>query len=290
MNIEIYSGIDFLLSFDEKQRETRQVEWDGRIVKPFQEVLNIIQMDFEKMGAVCPGDLEIKCKDTALKLQAARVDQRINKTLISAYQAFLNAGHVKFPETLKVGVFVSTGENPFHNDLNRGFSGFGGIPGFIILILSPTDFVLERIEPLVAHEFHHNLRYMIDPWPCDMNISVGKYLLDEGMAEMFAAELYGEEMIGHWSTGLSSEELARARQIIEPHIAEKGFKNAQAYLFGDPMADTSGYAKTGLPHAAGYAVGYQWVKEYLKKSRKTIFDVTKESTETIMETILKDEQ
>ncbi len=203
MKIEIYSGIDFLLNFDEKKTKKRQVEWEGRIVKPFQEVLNITHMDFAKMGAVCPGDLEPKFKDIALKLQTAKVDQRIKNTLDHAHRAFLDAGYIQFPETLKVGVFVSNGENPFHNDLNRGFTGFGGIPGFIILVLSPTDFVLERIEPLVAHEFHHNIRFTIDPWPHDMNISVGKYLLDEGMAEQFAATLYGEEMIGHWSTGLS---------------------------------------------------------------------------------------
>jgi uncharacterized protein YjaZ len=244
-------------------------------------------MDFAKMGAVCPGETEAKCKKIALKLQTARLDQRITETLDNAYRAFINSGHVLFPKTLKVGVFVSNGENPFHNDLNRGFSGFGGIPGFIILVLSPTDFVLERIEPLVAHEFHHNIRFIIEPWPRDMNISIGKYLLDEGMAERFAAELYGKERLGHWSTGLSAEELARARQIIEPHIEEKGFQNAQAYLFGDPMADRCGYARTGLPHAAGYAVGYQWIEEYLEKSGKTLFDATKDGTETIMETILK---
>jgi uncharacterized protein YjaZ len=51
------------------------------------------------------------------------------------------------------------------------------------------------------------------------------------------------------------------------------------------MADACGYPKTGLPHGAGYAVGYRLVKDYFKKAGKDIFATTLESSEHILREI-----
>lgn len=83
------------------------------------------------------------------------VIDRIQAALEKAFQALKAKGGFHFPETLQVGVFVSDGKNLIHERLNHGFSGFGGIPGFIVLILSPTDYVLKSLEALVVHEFHY---------------------------------------------------------------------------------------------------------------------------------------
>lgn len=281
MQIQIFDGINFLLN--QASLEEKQAEWNAHMVKPFHELSEMIHMDITQMGIVDPMKLNNKSKDAALRLKAARISERVREALDKSYEVFRQRGYVNFPKVIKVGIFVSDDSNPIHNDLNRGFSGFGGIPGFLTLILSPSELVLEKIEPLTAHEFHHNVRYLVDPWPKDMSISVGKYLLDEGMAEAFAAELYGEDRLGHWSTGLSKEQLKQAKEIIQPHVAEKGFQNAQSYLFGDDMAETYGYPKRGLPHAAGYAVGYQWIKEYLAKTEKNVVEATSDAAGKIME-------
>jgi len=141
-----------------------------------------------------------------------KVVERIEKALQTAWKTLGENGNFPFPETLQVGIFVSNGKNIVHEKINHGFSGFGGIPGFIVLILSPTDYVLKSIEALVAHEFHHNVRNAIEPWPKDNNISVGQYLLIEGLAEAFTAELYGEEAIGPQTIGLRGVDLEKAKR------------------------------------------------------------------------------
>jgi uncharacterized protein YjaZ len=250
-------------------------------------MMQVVPMDFAAMGAcdantAAPNEYRTAIDD----LLKGNVIDRIQAALRKAFEALKSKEDFRFPETLRVGVFVSNGKNVIHNDLNKGFSGFGGIPGFIVLILSPTEYVLKSIEALAVHEFHHNVRFLIEPWPQDMQISVGKYLLDEGMAEAFAAELYGEKLIGPQTIGLSEEALASAQKIILPHVREKGFQKAQSLLFGDAMADVYGYPKSGLPHGAGYAVGYQLIKDYFTKTGKNIFIATRETSEHILNEIV----
>ncbi|MEI8366191.1 MAG: DUF2268 domain-containing putative Zn-dependent protease [Parachlamydiaceae bacterium] len=248
-------------------------------------MMQMIPMNFAAMGACDINTASSVYSTTMDELLKGDIIGRIQAALEKAFQAFKAKGDFRFPETLQVGVFISDGKITIHNELNYGFTGFGCIPGFIVLILSPTEYVLKSIEALVVHEFHHNIRFLIEPWPQDMNITVGKYLLDEGMAEAFAAELYGEPYIGPQTIGLSADELSKAAEIILPHAEEKGFQNARKFLFGDAMADACDYQKTGLPHGAGYAVGYQLMKKYFAKTGKNIFDATLESSEHILREI-----
>jgi len=259
---------------DSRDPHQCEVHWKSLMIKPFEKLCEITKRDIKKWGIVDPNNLNSESINSAKQLEMAMAVERVRAAIERSYEEFKKAGHEKFPDILNVGIYVSDDTFPIHRDLNRGFTGFGGIPGFIILILSPTEFVLKKLEALTAHEFHHNIRYMMDPWPADNNISVGKYLIDEGMAEVFAARLYGEESLGHWSTGKSQKEIQNIEEIIRPHVDEVGFLNASSYLFGDDMAEECHYTKRGLPHGAGYAMGYQWVKEYLARSHKTIVEAT----------------
>ncbi len=285
MKIELCNTLALFQETKDLDFKSRQMAWQERVMVPFQPMLQMVPMDFSAMGAC---DM-----NTAPSVYGANMDEllkgdiigRIKAALEKAFQALKTRGDFPFPETLQVGVFISDGKNRAHDELNHGFTGFGGIPGFIVLILSPTEYVLKSLEALVIHEFHHNIRFLIEPWPQDMNISVGKYLLDEGMAEAFAAELCEESRIGPQTIGLSAEELSKATEIILPHVQETGFQVASSYLFGDALADARGYPKTGLPHGAGYAVGYRLMKEYFVKTGKNIFDATLESSERILKEI-----
>jgi len=286
MKVEICNTLSLLPESRDLSSRDRETMWQERIVAPFKPMLQMLHMDFTAMGAC---DLSTSSDETETALDVFKKHQiveRIQAALEKAFKALQRHGDFPFPETLKVGVFVSNGKNVFHEKFNHGFSGFGGIPGFIVLVLSPTEYVLKSIEALVVHEFHHNIRNAIEPWPKDMNISVGEYLLVEGLAEAFAAELYGEESIGPQTIGLADDELEKAKQTILPHIKERGFQTAQSYLFGDAFADTFGYPKTGLPHGAGYAVGYRLVKDYFAKTGKNIFTATQESSEQILNEII----
>jgi uncharacterized protein YjaZ len=285
MKIEICNTLALLRETKHLDPKSRQAIWHERVVAPFKPMMQMVPMDFTAMGACDINTAPSVYSATMDKLLKGAVVGRIEAALKKAFQALKARGDFRFPETLQVGIFISDGKNPIHDGLNHGFTGFGGIPGFIVLILSPTEYVLKSLEALVVHEFHHNIRFLIEPWPQDMNISVGKYLLDEGMAEAFAAELYGESYIGPQTIGLSTDELLKAASIILPHAEEKGFQTARSYLFGDAMADACGYPKTGLPHGAGYAVGYRLMKDYFAKTGKNIFDATLESSEHILKEV-----
>lgn len=285
MKIEICNTLAILDEVKELDLEERQALWQGRVVSPFQPMTQRAPIDFVAMGACDINTKRSFYENSVEALLKGKIIERIQAALEKALITFKEKGDFRFPDTLHVGVFVSDGKNFILENLNQGFIGFGGIPGFIIIILSPTDYVLKCLEALVVHEFHHNIRFLIEPWPKDMNISVGKYLLDEGMAEAFAAELYNEKYIGPQTIGLSEEELLKAADIILPHVGEKGFQKASSYLFGDALADVFNYPKTGLPHGAGYAVGYWLIKTYLKKTGKDIFEATLESSENILQEI-----
>lgn len=282
MKIQVCNTLSILREIEHLDVTSKNAIWQEHVISTFKPMTDVTGMDFSAMG-ICDISTSFNEYESALNIfLKENIIERIQAAVKNAFLAFQKNGSYRFPPTLTVGVFISNRKNPIHEDLNHGFTGFGGIPGFIILILSPTDYVLKSLEALAAHEFHHNIRFLIEPWPQDRNISVGKYLLDEGLAEAFAAELYGEASIGPETIGLSEEELSKAAEIILPNVAVKGFQAASSYLFGDVMADRFGYPKTGLPHGAGYALGYRLVQNYCATTQTNIFAATLESSEEIM--------
>jgi uncharacterized protein YjaZ len=143
------------------------------------------------------------------------------------------------------------------------------VRGFSLLIW-PTDENLPRLPSLVAHEFHHKVRLACEPW--SEQTTLGDYIVLEGLAEAFAAELYGEERIGPWVTTLSVAELDQARRVIG--AAHEASGDIRGYVFGDTVADRFGITPVGLPFCAGYAVGYQLVRAYLRYSGKSAVAAT----------------
>ena len=45
--------------------------------------------------------------------------------------------------------------------LNKGYSGDGGIPGYLMLSLLPNDYTLPRVQAALAHECNHNVRFQM---------------------------------------------------------------------------------------------------------------------------------
>ncbi len=96
---------------------------------------------------------------------------------------------------IHVGIFLQDGSKMDPKD--RGYTGFGGIPGYIMLnYAEATDYNLARIQSCLAHEAHHNIAGTSgwDPF----SVTVGSYILCEGLAEAFATDLYGEDRVGPW--------------------------------------------------------------------------------------------
>ncbi len=168
---------------------------------------------------------------------------------------------------------------------NGGSTGFGGFPGLILVLIWPTEDTIRRLPAVVAHEFHHQARLAYEPW--SGAITVGAYLALEGLAESFAGALFGQNRIGPWVTRHDPATVARARATIAPALGVAGFDRIRGYLFGDDLAERFGYEPVGLPHAAGYAVGYGMVQAYLRATGTSVVEATFVPSEEIVATAVE---
>jgi uncharacterized protein YjaZ len=166
--------------------------------------------------------------------------------------------------------------------LSEGFSGNGAIPGYVMTLYDRTDaYSLARVEPVTAHEFNHNVRFAVVPFHM-MTTSVGDYIVAEGLAEAFAVELYGNDLLGPWVTGVQGEQLEQARSVIGGALDTRGFNIIRSYIFGDAIAEGSGLPKVGVPPFGGYAVGYQVVQAFVANSGISAAEATFLSAEEII--------
>jgi uncharacterized protein YjaZ len=156
----------------------------------------------------------------------------------------------------------------------RGYSGFGGIPGYLMVSLSlADDYTLPRVGSASVHELNHNVRFKIVPF-LPTQVTVADYIIAEGLAESFAAELFGEDLVGYYVTDFSEEELDTARRVIGGALEVSGFNEVRSYIFGDSVAASWGLPKAGIPDFAGYAIGYRVVQRYLQRTGRSVVDAT----------------
>jgi uncharacterized protein YjaZ len=158
------------------------------------------------------------------------------------------------------------------DEKNDMYTGVGNVPGALLIMAWPTPFNLPRFPAIAVHELNHNVRFLYEPW--SLRTTVGKYLVDEGVAECFAAELYGEEMLGRWTTRLTIAEVEALRPRYREAIDVTGFDEIRGYIFGDWAADAMRYTRQGLPDFAGYAFGYRMVRAFLARTGTSAADAT----------------
>jgi uncharacterized protein YjaZ len=162
------------------------------------------------------------------------------------------------------------------------YTGFGGRPGIVMVLAWPTDFNLPRLAAIVPHELHHNVRFSWEPF-VPQETTVGQYIVAEGLAEAFAAEICGEELLGPWATLLSDEQVAALKPRYRDALEVRGFDTIRGYIFGDWAAAQFGYQPQGLPDFAGYSLGYRLVRAYLARTGKSAAETTYVPWEEIVE-------
>lgn len=160
------------------------------------------------------------------------------------------------------------------NPLDRGYTGFGGIPGYVFVVYSdPNAYTLARLGGATAHELNHNVRFALFPFN-PMAVTVGEYIVAEGLAEAFAAELFGDEVLGYYVTDFDAAQLATAARVVGGALDVSGFDAVRAYIFGDTITSHMGGQPAGVPDYAGYAVGYHVVRQYMERTGKTAAEAT----------------
>lgn len=168
--------------------------------------------------------------------------------------------------------------------LTGDYCGDGGIPGYIIGTIIPNKKSLAMLPVALAHEANHNVRWQFMEW--SPQITLGDMIVSEGLAENFAAHMFGEDKVGKWVKSTTNEMLENIiKPIIKDNLELSDFAKVSAYLYGDDVTSLQGGTPVGLPYCAGYACGYHLIKYYLEKTDKTIYEATIASTQDILDTV-----
>ncbi len=144
-----------------------------------------------------------------------------------------------------------------------------------------NDYTLPRLKAATVHELLHNVDGAAHPGS-PIIASVGRYIIGEGLAESFAAELYGEDAVGFYVTDFDAAQLETARRLIGAALDVTGFDRVRSYVFGDGAGEPFGLPKVGVPTYGGYAIGYRVVQAYLKRTGKTVPEALFVSAEEII--------
>lgn len=158
----------------------------------------------------------------------------------------------------------------------RGYSGFGAMPGYIMTTYySPDDYTLARVEAATVHELHHNILSAVTPPRNFMTeVTVADYMVMEGLAESFAQELYGPDVIGYFVTDFDMSRLEETRAKFRAALTLTGFNTIRGYIFGEGIGGSMGIEKVDVPAFAGYALGYHVVQAYLQRTGQSVVEAT----------------
>ena len=291
-----FEVVDTLKQYEELQTisniNTRKDYFRYKMMRPFEPMWNLINVPLkarEENGydvimatkmlgyADLSNDSQIDAALTGLKKH--EVSSIVHDTMKNCIDK-IEENNLKIKaEKIKVGLYVA---DPIKLHLHKGYSGFGGIPGYITITVYPNSYNIPKLPAVIAHEFHHNIRFSYFDWDHG-NVTVGDYLVIEGLADSFAKELYGTEQLGPWVTSMDKEELEYSIYVIGEALNTKGFAEVSSYMFGDEIAKQEGYQPVGLSFCAGYAVGYEVVQAFLKNTGSNIYEASLLSTKEIIE-------
>lgn len=251
--------------------EQRLAYFLNEIMKPFEAMFQTMHMPIEPQALSClslsaPASRASTMLDSLAKANAwAKAEAAMTKAAV----AFENAG-IPLPETVHVGIFLG---DPAMLAKSEGYTGMGSIPGYVLIIIDPNETNLAKLQACVAHELHHNVLFHNADWNFMTDVTVARYIGIEGLAESFAAHLYGKNSVGPWVTNISEDDLLKAREMITGNLNVTGFMEVRKYLYGDhPMIPQSEHI--GMPYCGGYAVGYHAVQAFLKKTGISIEKAT----------------
>lgn len=148
------------------------------------------------------------------------------------------------------GVVVAIDASPARIIAGWGVGGFTPGSHRIEIGVDPTlpDASLDaRLPSMVAHELHHAARYRGTGY----GATLLEAMVSEGLADQFAAELFGQPL-PPWTGALQDSEieswLARARSEFDT----VGYDHA-AWFFGSTLA---------IPRWTGYTLGFRLVSDY----------------------------
>lgn len=153
------------------------------------------------------------------------------------------------------------------------YCGDGGIPGYIIGSIVPNARSLSLLPVALAHETNHNVRWQFMQW--SSRITLADMIVSEGLAETFAATMFGEKKVGKWVRETTQEVLRQTvKPLIRANLMTSDFQTLSSCLYGDEIMALRGGQPIGMPYCGGYACGYALIGHYLKKTGASIYEAT----------------
>jgi uncharacterized protein YjaZ len=287
MEFEVEDTLSIYTRIVEERNVARKREiYMNELMRPYEGVFNTFGgsvepsapglMDASKLcdmwGYLPPERLREEALHLLNALEERGVWEIAGKSLEKACKAFESYADKIHLDHVLLGIFLSDPSRMAQRD--RGFAGFGAIPGYVMLSFSePNEYSIGRLPGSIAHELHHGIRTTIFRWN-PMTLTVGDYIVIEGLAESFATALYGEKMLHYAMAEFDQKEIPRVKEVIGSALGVKGFNEVRPYIFGDTIAGELGAPKAGLPYMAGYTMGYHVVQSYLKETGKSIEEAT----------------
>lgn len=239
-----------------------------------------VVMASSMLGFMPPKQVDAGQQEAIDRISDNQLWKACEDTILTSLRRFEAVGFPFEVDTYRFALLLANPENPYVR-LSDGYSGDGGIPGYILVSLVPNDYTLSRVQAALAHECNHNVRWQFQKWR--MDVTLADLLVSEGLAESFAVAMFGEDILGPWVTKTDMETLnKKIKPIIYDGLGAQGFDNITAYLYGDELAALQGYFPVGLPYCAGYACGYHLIQHYLKKTGKSIEAATLTPTDEIL--------
>ncbi|QTD40921.1 DUF2268 domain-containing protein [Sporosarcina sp. Te-1] len=278
--------------FSMQEQEERENYFRYSMMKPFEKMWKTIgvplqakevngydvMMATRMLGFASPHDREAG-QSALRRLKEMDILRVAEDTLRHCVTLFAEHDVQVKEDSIRLGVYLADSEKL---KSQNGYTGFGGIPGFVMTMIDPNEYTIPRVPSLIAHEFHHNVRFSYFDWNHG-DITLGDYLVIEGLADSFATALYGDRYLGPWVTSIDSEDLDYSMAVIGDALHTKGVGEVSAYMFGDEHAKKEGYQPVGLSAGAGYAVGYHVVQSFMKRTDTTIWDATLLGAEEIID-------
>ncbi len=239
-----------------------------------------VVMACEMLGYLSPSKVDISQKENIRRIADPRVWQTCHDTIERALNRFTDAGYSLPEEEYRFALLLANPDSPYIAQ-SEGYGGDGGIPGYILVGLVPSDHTIERLPAALSHECNHNVRFQYQKWHPD--ITLGEMIVCEGLAENFAVILHGEDHLGPWVTKTDLETLNEyIKPIMRWELHQTGFDNITAYLYGDEFAKLQGYFPVGMPYCAGYACGYHLIRHYLETTGVSIEEATLKDASEIL--------
>ena len=159
--------------------------------------------------------------------------------------------------------------------LDLAYGAYTGVqqPGIAVVTGYPNPLGTPRLPVASAHEIHHIVRFAYEPFMPDLTL--GKYIVAEGLAEAFGLEVVGDaSLVGPYCTALTPEEVESVKPRFRDAVNESDFGVVRGYVFGDWAAEQFHYPKQGVPDFAGYTLGYELVRAFLERTGTSIVEAS----------------